>query len=168
MDQHQPEHSTAAADPRLDSASGASSRSPGMSDTGSFPLPPPRATVTSSPAPAPPAPDHAPPTPAQDGYGVPHPQAGDSSPVSPHDPTHPLRSPLPPPAPYPEAATAEYTAQGSRLPPPGEAPPVRGSTARRTHRRRARRPGPSAKVAVPVLFLALACYAVGFWALTHV
>ncbi|MEU3994628.1 serine/threonine-protein kinase [Streptomyces fungicidicus] len=156
------------ADPRRATASGPAPQPPGMTDTGSFPLPPPRATVTSSPAPAPPAPDHAPPTPAQDGYGVPHPQAGDSSPVSPHDPTHPLRSPLPPPAPYPEAATAEYTAQGSRLPPPGEALPGQGSTARRTHRRRARRPGPSAKVAVPVLFLALACYAVGFWALTRI
>ena len=83
-------------------------------------------------------------------------------------PADPRRATASGPAPYPEAATAEYTAQGSRLPPPGEAPPVQGSTARRTHRRRARRPGPSAKVAVPVLFLALACYAVGFWALTRI
>jgi hypothetical protein len=28
-----------------------------------------------------------------------------------------------------------------------------------------RRPGPPAKVAVPVLLIALACFAVGFWAL---
>jgi serine/threonine-protein kinase len=30
------------------------------------------------------------------------------------------------------------------------------------------RPGPPAKVAVPLLLLALACYAVGFWALTRI
>ncbi|MYV43636.1 serine/threonine protein kinase, partial [Streptomyces sp. SID1328] len=37
------------------------------------------------------------------------------------------------------------------------------------HRAHSRpRPGPSAKVAVPVLLLALVCYAVGFWALTRV
>ncbi|WP_158698210.1 hypothetical protein [Streptomyces griseorubens] len=39
----------------------------------------------------------------------------------------------------------------------------------RSHRRRGtRRPGPPARVAVPVLLLALACYAVGFWALTRI
>jgi serine/threonine-protein kinase len=31
-----------------------------------------------------------------------------------------------------------------------------------------RRPGPPAKVAVPVLLLALVCFAVGFWALTRI
>jgi hypothetical protein len=41
---------------------------------------------------------------------------------------------------------------------------------RGAHRRatRSRRPGPPAGVAIPMLLLALACYAVGFWALTRV
>lgn len=39
----------------------------------------------------------------------------------------------------------------------------------RSHRRRGtRKPGPPARVAVSMLLLALACYAVGFWALTRV
>jgi hypothetical protein len=35
-------------------------------------------------------------------------------------------------------------------------------------RRAARRPGPPARIAVPVLLLALVCYAVGFWALARI
>ncbi|MER7967885.1 protein kinase [Streptomyces sp. NPDC096080] len=120
----------------------------GMSDTGSFPLPPPQ-----PPAPVPSAPPY----------------------VSPHDPTHPLpgsprasarppAQPLPPARPVPqepyrsEAATAAYTAE------------VRRSPARDVGRgsHRARRPGPPARVAVPLLLLALVCYAIGFWALTRV
>ncbi|WP_310591779.1 hypothetical protein [Streptomyces resistomycificus] len=34
--------------------------------------------------------------------------------------------------------------------------------------RSARRAGPPAKVAIPLLLLALACYAVGFWALAQI
>ncbi|MGW4021124.1 serine/threonine-protein kinase [Streptomyces sp. NPDC005009] len=146
------------ADPRLGAASGAFPQPPVMSDTGSFPLPPPRATVTSSPAPAPPPPEQAPQWPVQH----------QSAAVSPHDPTHQLRSPLPRPAARPDASTAEYTAQASQAPPVGEALSQRGSTVPRTHRRRSRRPGPPAQVVVPLLLLALACYAVGFWALTRV
>ncbi|CAL9504836.1 serine/threonine-protein kinase [Streptomyces sp. Tu 3180] len=157
----------------------------GMSDTGSFPLPPPRATVTSSPAPAPPAPSYSPQAQAQDRHnarhGTPHQPAHAAGHVSPHDPTHPLRSPLPPPTAHPgpaafpraDASTAEYTAQGPQVPPVGEAMPQRGSahryrSHRRPHRRSGRRSGPPAKVAVPLLLLALACYAVGFWALTRI
>ncbi|RSN35435.1 serine/threonine protein kinase, partial [Streptomyces sp. WAC 04229] len=65
----------------------------------------------------------------------------------------------------------------SFTPPPWQAPddtPTASYTARNPqvpaqHRatRRRRRPGPPAAVAVPVLLLALACYAVGFWALTR-
>ncbi|MEU6771653.1 protein kinase [Streptomyces sp. NPDC046759] len=74
-----------------------------------------------------------------------------------------------------DAPTASYTAQDHRL--PGPAQPVAGAPAqgRRAHRasgarraNRARRPGPPARVAIPILLLALACYAVGFWALTRV
>ncbi|MDX3362552.1 hypothetical protein [Streptomyces sp. ME02-6978.2a] len=46
------------------------------------------------------------------------------------------------------------------------APAARGSV--RHGRRAARRPGPPARIAVPVLLLALVCYAVGFWALTRI
>ncbi|MFC8422454.1 protein kinase [Streptomyces sp. NPDC057236] len=150
------------ADPRPGIASGASPRPPGMSDTGSFLLPPPRATVTSSPAPAPPPPEQAPRVPVR------HRPADAVPSVFPHDPTHRLRSPLPQPAARPDASTAEYTARAPQAPPAGEAPSQRGPTAPRTHRRRSRRPGPPAKVVVPLLLLALACYAVGFWALTRV
>ncbi|MFF7719911.1 protein kinase [Streptomyces luteogriseus] len=130
---------------------------PSMSDTGSFHLPPPQATVTSTPTPGPtrPAPYH---------------QAS----VSPYDPTHRLSpaQPLPPVyagPPLPpsaeqyraDASTASYTAQSPQAPPAGQRP-SRHRAQRRSHA------GPPAKVAVPLLLLALACYAVGFWALTRI
>ncbi|MFI1419841.1 protein kinase [Streptomyces sp. NPDC020731] len=149
------------ADPRLGTASGSSPQSPGMSDTGSFPLPPPRATTTPSPVSAPP-PEQAPRVPVQ------HQSANAVPYVSPHDPTRQLRSPLPRPTAYPDASTAEYTAQAAQAPPPSEVLSQHGSTVPRTHRRRSRRPGPPAQVVVPLLLLALACYAVGFWALTRI
>ncbi|MET7574723.1 serine/threonine-protein kinase [Streptomyces sp. NPDC005492] len=68
---------------------------------------------------------------------------------------------LPPPpvlsSPRPRAdpSTASYTA---------EVPQVPQHRARRARRR----PGPPARVAIPVLLLALVCYGVGFWALTRV
>ncbi|MFH0517410.1 serine/threonine-protein kinase [Streptomyces sp. M41] len=75
-----------------------------------------------------------------------------------------------------DASTASYTAQSPQVPHP--APPIAEPRPRGGHRghrapRRAahgvsRRPGPPAKVAVPLLLLALACYAVGFWALAHI
>ncbi|GLW49275.1 hypothetical protein Stsp02_49360 [Streptomyces sp. NBRC 14336] len=95
-----------------------------------------------------------------------------------HPPTpapSPVRTPVPPPPPalpqphpphpHPHpatetASTASYTARVPEVP----APPV-GRAARR---RAARRPGPPAKVAIPLLLLALACYATGFWALAHI
>ncbi|MGW4440516.1 protein kinase domain-containing protein [Streptomyces sp. NPDC004596] len=48
--------------------------------------------------------------------------------------------------------------------------PAAGRTAGhgRRARRAVRRPGPPAKAAIPILLLALACYAVGFWALARV
>lgn len=162
---------------------------PSMSDTGSFHLPPPRATVTSSPAPAPPPPAHGPQAPnqsllhAQHGaqHGAPHQPAHAAGHGSPHDPTHPLRSLLPHPTAYPgsapppprgaDSSTAEYTAQSPRVPPAGEGTPRHGAAHRphhRSHRRSGRRPGPPAKIVVPLLLLALACYAVGFWALTRI
>lgn len=167
-----PGDSAVPSDPRHNTVSpttpsGSWPRPPGMSETGSYPLPSPRA-ATSFPTPAPPPPAHAPRSPEQAQYDAPH-QAPDAAPyVSPHDATHPLRSPLPRPTAHPDASTAEYTAQPSRVPPPVGAISQHGATAPRSHRRRGRRPGPPPKVAVPVLLLALACYAVGFWALTRI
>lgn len=152
-------------------SSGSFPQPAGMSDTGSFPLPPPQATVTSSPVPAPQAPAHAPQlpqAPEQPPDGARHRPADAAPYVSPHDPTHPLRSPLPRPSAYPDASTAEYTAQGPQVPHPGRPMPRHGAAGPRSHRRRSRRPGPPARLAVPVLLLALACYAVGFWALTRI
>ncbi|MEU2910413.1 protein kinase [Streptomyces massasporeus] len=144
-------------DPRRANGPG-SAPLPSMSDTGSFPLPPPQATVTSSPAPT-----SGPAGPAP----YPHP------PVSPHDPTHRLSpaQPLPPVYSGPpllpaeqyrtDASTASYTAQSPQAPSAGQTP-SRHRAQRRSHA------GPPAKVAVPLLLLALACYAVGFWALTRI
>ncbi|MFJ7337665.1 protein kinase [Streptomyces sp. NPDC101116] len=131
-----------------------------MSDTGSFHLPPPQPTVTSSSAAgrARPAPVHAPPA---------------QAPVSPYDTTHRLSpaQPLPPVYPGPhvppaeqyraDASTASYTARTPAAPPSGPAPS-------RHRAQRPSRPGPPARVAVPLLLLALACYAVGFWALSRI
>ncbi|MFF8861901.1 protein kinase [Streptomyces sp. NPDC015139] len=72
-----------------------------------------------------------------------------------------------------DTSTASYTARSPQVPtpeapvsgPPHPAPPVRGRRARGAH---GRRTGPPAGVAIPMLLLALACYAVGFWALTRV
>ena len=129
---------------------------PSMSDTGSFHLPPPQATVTSSPTPGPSRP-------------APYQQM----PVSPYDPTHRLSPaqplppvyagpPLPPAEQYrTDASTASYTAQSPQAPAVRQAP-SRHRAQRRSHA------GPPARVAVPLLLLALACYAVGFWALTRI
>ncbi|MBT2413851.1 serine/threonine protein kinase [Streptomyces sp. ISL-12] len=119
---------------------------PGMSDTGSFHLPPPHSTVAllGQPQPQPqPQPPHTPPA-------VPYPQH------TPQPQPPQLQNPHTPPP------TAAYTAQGAhtRQPP---APPVAQHRAPRR-----RRPGPPAAVALPLLFLALVCYAVGFWALTRI
>lgn len=60
------------------------------------------------------------------------------------------------------ASTGSYTAQSPQVPHPV------GAIAEHHTRRVRPRPGPPAKVAVPVLLLALACFAVGFWALTQI
>ncbi|WP_328425910.1 serine/threonine-protein kinase [Streptomyces sp. NBC_00443] len=166
-----------------------------MSDTGSFHLPPPpQATSSSLRTQTPPPQPH----PAQghgqaQGQGQGQGESGQAhhgaqhhAPhASPYDATHVLSSPHPHTPQYPsqpptpvqhqrvDASTASYTAQSPQVPP--LAPPVPQQHRRGGHRatRRAahgvtRRPGPPAKVAIPLLLLALACYAVGFWALTRV
>ncbi|GAA2251973.1 serine/threonine-protein kinase [Streptomyces indiaensis] len=131
-----------------------------MSDTGSFHLPPPQHTVTSSPA-------------AGQARPAPVPAPHGQAPVSPSDTTHRLSpaQPLPPvysgpPVPAAEqyradASTASYTARTPTAPPSGPTPS-------RHRAQRPPRPGPPARVAVPLLLLALACYAVGFWALSRI
>ncbi|MFC8064363.1 protein kinase [Streptomyces sp. NPDC057293] len=134
--------------PPASSTPSAPESSSAMSETGSFHLPPPQPTITSA---------------ARDGAPAPVPHPGQ------YPPEYPPPYAAPPPAP---------TLAPSFTPPPWRAPddaPTASYTARNPpapaqHRaaRRRRRPGPPAAVAVPVLLLALACYAVGFWALTRI
>ncbi|MFE2300174.1 protein kinase [Streptomyces sp. NPDC059445] len=178
-----------------DPAPAVSPRPSSMSDTGSFHLPPPRPAPPADPRRQPQTgpsgdrsssvrtphlqaarPDQATPTPPT---SVPFPPS--SAPFSPpaFDPTptptpptaplpvyasSPHRSPVPPAA-MPQhtyASTASYTARSVQVP--------AKAAARPDHRRRHTRPrpGPPATVAVPMLLLALACFAVGFWALSQI
>lgn len=148
-------------------------RPPSVSDTGSFHLPPPRPedsrSQPSTPREHQAQPHHYHPQ----AQGQPYrPAPAHSAHVSPHDPTppthvlppaqprvprFPTQAPTPVPhQPHADASTASYTAQSPQVPPP--APSLS----------RARRGGPTAKVAIPLLLLALTCYAVGFWALTQI
>lgn len=133
-----------------------------LSDTGSFRLPPP----TRPPAPTP-NPFPAPPP-------VPSPPVRWPEPI-----------PDPPPVPPGDSTTAAYTARAPHAAPhtpsppglpatpsPSSAPPpAPGTTPRRAGSHRARRAprrtGPPAGAVIPILLLALVCYAVGFWALTR-
>ncbi|MFJ3905206.1 serine/threonine-protein kinase [Streptomyces sp. NPDC090025] len=139
--------------------------------------PPPAGPATPAPAPVP-----AQPVPQDVRQPVPHPvpqpvpQPGPHS--APHAHAHAYPSPplpgasetgsfpLPPPPP-PAHAPPAYTPT-AHIPAPAPAPaPVTAATvpAPAAGRPVARRPGPSAKIAVPVLLTALLCYAVGIWAL---
>ncbi|MGW0220689.1 protein kinase domain-containing protein [Streptomyces tendae] len=147
---------------------GAEERDGAMSETGSFHLPPPQPTTTSQSTstadPAQPptqqraftgAPRHLP-------HRLPHPQSQNSPPGgtpyrAPYEPL-PAQALAPSPPQRAEVPTAAYTARNPRSAPPAQ---HRGA-------RRRRRPGPPARVALPLLLLALACYAVGFWALTRI
>lgn len=117
-----------------------------MSETGSFHLPPP-------PRPT-----------------APTPQA--AHPLAPHPATH-TTAPFPAAVPdlsqaptsavqHEQPLTRAYTAQHPQAPVAHRTPaPAPASHAPRT------RPGPPPKVAVPVLLVALICFAVGIWALTQ-
>ncbi|WP_369260631.1 protein kinase [Streptomyces sp. R35] len=169
-----------------------------MSDTGSFHLPPPQlsapdAQPQSGPQPQPepqpprqsqphpqpqqawhetqqfPTPLHPrhlpvqPPTPPTS-LVLPAPTPPYAQPFDPTPTPTPTQVPSPhlPVAPPAYASTASYTARSPQVPSQAGAVPERRG-------RRARpRPGPPAKVAVPVLLLALACFAVGFWALSRI
>ncbi|MDN3023690.1 protein kinase [Streptomyces sp. S.PB5] len=159
--------------PSSGSGSSGAGQPPSMSDTGSFHLPPPQSTV-SSPHQEPQEQQHEPLAPAQPHQGS---EQHQPAPSTPHDPTHVLASPRQQTPPYPasppsspphlraDASTASYTAQVPQVPPPARE--NSRHRARRATNRARRRPGPPAKVVIPVLLLALACYAVGFWALAQ-
>ncbi|MFI7394077.1 serine/threonine-protein kinase [Streptomyces tendae] len=129
-----------------------------MSETGSFHLPPPQPPTqqrafTGAPRHLPQHEPHpAPQTSAQTSppYGTPY--------RAPYGPPLPAQALAPSPPQRADVPTAAYTARNPRSAPPAQ---HRGT-------RRRRRPGPPARVALPLLLLALACYAVGFWALTRI
>ncbi|MHA5048100.1 serine/threonine-protein kinase [Streptomyces sp. SD15] len=168
-----------------------------MSDTGSFHLPPPQTTTPQAqPQPQPqsqPQPLSQPqpqPQPQQawhetQQHSTPHrpqhqPEQTPTPPTSvalpaptpvyappfDHTPAHvpsPFQSTAPT-APMPQhayASTDSYTARSPQV--PHQTGAIPGHRARRGRPR----PGPPAKVAIPVLLLALACFAVGFWALAQ-
>ncbi|MFD4766884.1 serine/threonine-protein kinase [Streptomyces niveus] len=136
-----------------------------MSETGSFHLPPPPPRHTDQEqAPQP----HQPPS-------GPHPlqpyapAAAHSAPVHPPvspsssapDPSQALTAQVPHDLPH----TRRYTAQRPGVPtqyPPTPTPPPPATTPLPR-----KRPGPPPKVTIPVLLLALVCFAVGFWALAQ-
>ncbi|MFE4491085.1 serine/threonine-protein kinase [Streptomyces niveus] len=137
-----------------------------MSETGSFHLPPPPPRHTDQEQ-APQAPQpHQPPS-------GPHPLQPYAPAAAHSAPVHPPVSPSPA-APDPSQAltaqvphdlphTRRYTAQRPGVPtqyPPTPPPPAATPLPRK-------RPGPPPKVTIPVLLLALICFAVGFWALSQ-
>ncbi|MCP9945516.1 serine/threonine protein kinase [Streptomyces somaliensis] len=121
---------------------------PSPSGTDGFHLAPP------SPRPHPPRPAAAPPPP------------GPHNPPGPHLPAPPYPAPYPPPTPYPTPSYPAPSHPGAPAPdghapaPPTVTAPAPGPAPRR--------PGPPRAVAVPVVLLALVCYAVGVWALTRI
>lgn len=128
---------------------------PAMSDTGSFHLPPPNPAVTSD------SPSHRQVTPQ------PHDLPADAPPPPSSVPLPPLAPPAAAMRQHSYAPTASYTARSAQLPPPRSPSPAAVVPGRRGRRARPR-PGPPATIAVPMLVLALACFAVGFWALTRI
>ncbi|NEC87734.1 serine/threonine-protein kinase [Streptomyces sp. SID12501] len=159
-----------------------------MSDTGSFHLPPPQVAVpsgtpqhqhshhrpaqpptppTAVPLPAPAA-VHIPPPFEVPSFGTPPFEPAQPHSPQPHTPRTATRTPTATPTATPTlrqdayASSSSYAALSPQVALSPQAVPQRRG------RRRQRRPGPPAKVAIPVLFLALACYAVGFWALFHI
>ncbi|MFF5252442.1 serine/threonine-protein kinase [Streptomyces leeuwenhoekii] len=130
-------------------------------DTGTHRLPPPPGPVVGN-APAPP-PVQPLPYPRGGTAGAPPQAPAHPFPPPPQAPSRPAPAVPVPPGAYPraDAPTAPYTVQPSRVSPAAPALP------RHRAARRRRRTGPPARVTVPVLLLALVCYAVGFWALSR-
>ncbi|MCT2544342.1 MULTISPECIES: serine/threonine protein kinase [Streptomyces] len=125
-----------------------------MSETGSFHLPPPPQQPTPSPQqiqPAQPVTPHTPlPAPAVSPYAAPVPDHSQA-------PTAAVQ--------HEPALTRAYTTGQPQAQPPAQAHSPAPAPAHTLAPQR--RPGPSPKVAVPVLVVALICFAVGIWALTQ-
>ncbi|MFF2160835.1 protein kinase [Streptomyces sp. NPDC058175] len=122
----------------------------------------PRRTAPQAPPPTPPTRPHP--------HASPHTPA--TTPATQRSYAAPAQGPAPAqspaPAPAQPAPISTYTAQSVQVPLVSH--PNSGGTAPSPtpHRRlRKRRPGPPAKVAIPVLFVALVSFAVGIWALTQ-
>ncbi|KIF75524.1 serine/threonine protein kinase [Streptomyces sp. 150FB] len=145
-----------------------SAAAPSMSDTGSFHLPPPPAQTSwqqpqhqpqqqqGTPYLPPPAQPPTPPASVPVHHASPHP----SVPPAPAGPPHSATEPAYPvhPSHHAQAPTPSYVAQVPQVPVAHAHPPAAPH----------KRPGPPPKVAVPVLLLALICFAVGIWALTRI
>ncbi|WP_052866257.1 serine/threonine-protein kinase [Streptomyces niger] len=153
-------------------ARGGDLRGPSMSATGSFSLAPPLPQGPPTPSPSAPLAEHGrDPSPSGAGFPVAGPDASPSGPGFPavSGPARPLPG-TPPPAPpmrqYEPTApvggglplTRPYTRDQPRVPGQAPAPGTEGAKPVRS--------GPPAKIAVPVLVVALLCIAVGVWALT--
>ncbi|MFB6676735.1 serine/threonine-protein kinase [Streptomyces sp. NPDC056390] len=165
-----------------------------MSETGSFHLPPPPpAQPPAQPLahtplePRPITSTTAPDAPDCTAHPHPHPTAPQTPPPAPptgphvHEPSphtpattpatqrsYAAPAPGPAPAPAQPASISTYTAQSVQVPLGGRTNPGGTAPNPTPHRRvRKRRPGPPAKVAIPVLFVALVSFAVGIWALTQ-
>ncbi|WP_326585725.1 serine/threonine protein kinase [Streptomyces sp. NBC_00481] len=163
-----PESPPAAAPPRPERAPVPPQPST-MSDTGSFHLPPPQVLAAHTPS-RQAEQQHAP------GLGNPQHQPEQqaappaAAPVQAAPAQHPEPAHVPSPQSHPslglsQAPTAAaqqhaYASTGSYTARPPQVP-------RRSRALPRRRPGPPVKVVVPVLLIALACFAVGFWALSR-
>ncbi|MFI8003874.1 serine/threonine protein kinase [Streptomyces sp. NPDC086010] len=90
------------------------------------------------------------------------PQQPPASPYGPYAPGSDLSQAATAAVPYGTAPTRSYTAQHP------QAPQAFAPSAAAPQAAPARRPGPSARVAVPVLLVALICFGVGIWALTQI
>ncbi|MEU3501458.1 serine/threonine-protein kinase [Streptomyces hundungensis] len=117
--------------------------------TGTFPPAPQQPPTPSAQAPPPAAP-----------AAVQVPQHYDGTPTPPTPATTPYTTPYPHAAEAPEVPFQGSSFGSSAGPQPQPPQPLPPQPRPRT--------GPSAKVAVPVLLLALVCFAVGIWALTQI
>ncbi|MFD4630823.1 serine/threonine-protein kinase [Streptomyces sp. NPDC058284] len=156
--------------PEQPSGLGPGARPPSRSGTGGFHLPPPLLPPQPSTPPTPmPLPLQVTPAPAPDPTQVP--SSHRNAPPPPPAPQDPAQAPTssahrdPALAPAPALpSTYRYTAQAVQVPPLNH-PISRPHTAARPGP--SERFGPPAKVAIPMLFVALTCLTVGFWALAQ-
>ncbi|MEV4944447.1 serine/threonine-protein kinase [Streptomyces sp. NPDC053755] len=136
--------------------------------SGPSPVAPP-APVRQQPQHATPQPP--PPNPSETGsFHLPPPPRPAPVPAQPQAPVAPVRTDFaqtPTAAvPYDQAATRPYTAHAPQSA-PGSAPSAPGDPGAPVGTSLVQRPGPPPKVAVPMLVVALICFAVGFWALAQ-